>query len=86
MPRPLTCTRCSGPCEIAEDIAAVLEWGLAVVDDDGVIRLADPEEHPPTVMADNGDAIGRPRACCTECGHQWRLRRRFDPIAAPAAT
>lgn len=80
--RPLTCTRCGSPVEIAEDIAGYLEWGPAVIDDNGIVRPANPEQAPPTLMSDNADATGRPRACCMNrsCGHQWRLRRRFDPL------
>jgi hypothetical protein len=77
--RPLTCTRCGAPAGIAEDVTGYLDWGLAVVGDDGIVRPAVPGYEPPTLMADNADATGRPRACCTnrDCGHQWRLRRRF---------
>jgi hypothetical protein len=79
--RPLTCTRCGSPVAIAEDTAGVIDWGPAVITDDGTVRPAEPHQRPPVLMADNSDPVGRPRACCTnsDCLHQWRLRRRFDP-------
>lgn len=83
--RPLTCTRCGAPVGIAEDVTGFLDWGLAVIDADGIVRPANPHQTAPVLMADNADATGRPRACCLNpaCRHQWRLRRRFNP--APAA-
>lgn len=85
MARPLTCTRCGSPCGIAEDVQGYLDWGLAAVGDDGIIRPADPEHEPPSVMSDSGGG-GSIRACCTNpgCLHQWRPRRRFDPISSTA--
>ncbi|MER7507033.1 hypothetical protein ABTX82_01590 [Streptomyces lavendulae] len=79
--RPLICTRCGTPVGIAEDVTGFLDWGQAVIDDDGTVRPADPSQTAPVLMADNADATGRPRACCPNraCGYQWRLRRRFDP-------
>ncbi|MFD5875665.1 hypothetical protein [Streptomyces sp. NPDC060322] len=82
-PKLLTCIRCGGPVELAEDVVGYLNWGPVVIGDDGTVRLADPNWEPPTVMSDNADAVGRPRACCVnrECGYRWRLRRPFDPTA-----
>lgn len=82
-PRPLVCIRCAGPVDVAEDIEGVIDWGAAVIDADGVVRPADPHHRPPVVLADTGGPIGRPRACCLACGHQWRLRRPFDPTREP---
>ncbi|MFH8483570.1 hypothetical protein [Streptomyces sp. NPDC018055] len=82
--KPLLCTKCGEPVELAEDVIGYLDWGPAVVSDDGTVRLANPNWQPPVLMADNSRAIGRPRACCVNraCGHQWRLRRPFDPTVA----
>lgn len=79
--RPLRCTRCGSPADVVEDITGYLDWGAAIVDADGTVRPADLGQQPPNLMADNAESTGRPRACCTAsaCGHQWRLRRRFDP-------
>lgn len=84
--RPLLCTRCHSPATIAEDVQGYLDWGPAVIDSKGVVRPADPDYKPVSVMGDNGRTVGRPRACCTnrDCGHQWRLRRLFDPIEDPS--
>ncbi|MDX3575942.1 hypothetical protein [Streptomyces sp. FL07-04A] len=81
--RALTCTRCGAPVIIAEDISGHLDWGLAVIGDDGVVRREEWDCEPRVLMADNSEAVGRPRACCTnpDCRHQWRLRRPFDPAA-----
>lgn len=77
----LACLRCGDPVTIAEDITGYIDWGLAIVDEAGTVRPADPEHTPPPSMSDNSRTVGRPRACCTnrDCGHQWRLRRPFDP-------
>ncbi|MFD9256966.1 hypothetical protein [Streptomyces sp. NPDC059538] len=77
--RPLACTRCGSPAAVVEDVTGYLDWGPAVIGDDGTVRPADPTWSPPVLMADNAEPTGRPRACCSNraCGHQWRLRRRF---------
>ena len=79
--RPLACTRCGGPVEIVEDTYGSIAWGPAVVDGDGVVRprYPDPKDGYQTVTHDGG--IRQVRACCMgeTCGHEWRLRRRFDP-------
>ncbi|MFE5895858.1 hypothetical protein ACFQ67_00255 [Streptomyces sp. NPDC056488] len=81
MTEPLVCTRCGGQCGIAEDVESYADYGPAVVDEAGVVRPqnADGEhghKHDPRHV--------RTRAyCLTEtCGHQWTLRRRFDPLPA----
>lgn len=73
--RPLLCTRCSSPCAVAEDVNAYIDWGLAVIDADGVVR--------PAVKAFefHGNDPFRVRAVCQNgnCRYQWTLRRGFDP-------
>jgi hypothetical protein len=83
MPHPLGCPRCGSPSSIAEDVIGYLDWGDAIVGDDGIVRPAGHEPQPPTVMADNSETVGKPRGCCNnpDCRHQWRLRRKFDPTA-----
>lgn len=77
--RPLSCTRCGSPATVAEDTEECVDWGLAVIGTDGAVRpqSADPEGITAVTR------ILRVRAVCTgpECGHQWTLRRRFDPTA-----
>jgi hypothetical protein len=79
--RILLCPKCRCPATVMEDVTGRLDWGHAVIDDTGTIRPADPEQKPPTLMADNCDATGRIRACCPndDCRHQWHPRRPFDP-------
>ena len=84
--RPLLCTRCGTPVDVAEDTIGVIDWGPAIVGDDGVVRpqYPDPSDERQTVTSDGG--ITGVRACCTnpECRHQWRLRRRFEaPETSP---
>lgn len=79
--RLLTCTRCGSPCAVAEDTRGLIDWGPAVIGADGVVRpqYPDPADEYQTVTHDIG--ITNTRAVCSnpECGHQWTLRRRFDP-------
>lgn len=86
--RPLTCPRCGSAAGLAEDITGYLDWGQVVIGDDGILRPADPDHEPPSVMADNGSGTGRLRACCNNpaCGHQWPTRRRFDPTTPERTT
>jgi hypothetical protein len=78
--RPLLCTRCGSSVSVAEDTTGYIDWGPAVVGDDGVVRpqYPDPGDEQQTVVSDAG--ITAARACCSnpECRHQWRLRRRFE--------
>lgn len=78
--RPLLCTRCKSPASVAEDTTGYIDWGPAIVDDDGVVRpqYPDPSDEYQTVVSDAG--ITARRACCTNpaCRYQWRLRRRFE--------
>jgi hypothetical protein len=79
--RPLACPRCGTQCGIAEDVQTHSDYGPAVIDETGTVRPQDPARqhglhHDPRPV--------RTRACClnAECGHQWTLRRRFDPTPA----
>lgn len=75
--RPLLCTRCGGRCAVAEDTEGCVDWGLAVVGEDGVVRPEETEPEGITAVT----RILRTRAVCQnpECEYQWTLRRRFDP-------
>uniref|UniRef100_UPI003F4938FE hypothetical protein n=1 Tax=Streptosporangium sp. CA-235898 TaxID=3240073 RepID=UPI003F4938FE len=88
MTRPLTCPRCRGPVAVVEDVLGHLDWGLAVVDDDGTVRPQIIPDAMPVVTADNSTPSGRPRAVCDSrtCGYEWRLRRRFTPASADATS
>ncbi|MEV7154875.1 hypothetical protein AB0N77_09650 [Streptomyces misionensis] len=84
--RILVCPKCRYPAGIAEDVCGSLDWGFAVIDEHGTVRPADPQQKPPVLSADNAEATGRTRACCSndDCRHQWTLRRPFDPAPFPA--
>ena len=58
--RPLLCTRCGSQISIVEDTYGRIEWGPAVVDDDGVVRpqYPDPGDGPQTSVY-AGDVPGR---------------------------
>ncbi|MGW0780378.1 hypothetical protein [Streptomyces sp. NPDC002913] len=75
--RPLCCTQCGDPVGIAEDVTGYADWGQAVIDGNGVVRPA--VQH---MEFFKGDPI-RVRAVCrnADCGHQWTLRRQFEPEA-----
>ena len=75
MSRPLLCTKCGSPAGVAEDYTGHADWGMAVIDDEGIVRPA--KQH---VEIHKGDPV-RVRAVCSndDCGHQWTLRRRFEP-------
>lgn len=75
MRRPLLCTRCNSPAGVAEDVTAHCDWGLAVIDEQGTVRPA--VQH---MEFHKGEPV-RVRAVCSRatCGHQWTLRRRFEP-------
>lgn len=75
--RPLTCTHCGSRCGVVEDTEGCVDWGLAVVDEDGVVRPQRPEPEGITAVV----RILGVRAVCEnpECQHQWKLQRRFDP-------
>lgn len=71
--RPLPCTKCGTPVGLAEDFEGYLDWGAAMVDADGTVHPA--VQH---FELHKGDPV-RVRAVCPKCGHQWTLRRRFEP-------
>ena len=76
---PLTCPKCRSQAAAVEKVLGTLDWGLAVVGHDGVVRPATKRQEPPVVMADNSNPVGVWAICdARACGHQWKLRRRFD--------
>jgi hypothetical protein len=77
MVRPLLCTRCGSPVGVAEDFVGHADWGTAVIDDNGTVRPA--RQHVDIYR----DEPVRTRAVCgnDDCGHEWTLRRRFEPEA-----
>lgn len=79
--RPLACTQCGGQCCIAEDVESCIDWGPGVIGDDGIARPQYPDDNDGHQSVDHGVNSLRIRAVCTSpaCGHQWTLRRRFDP-------
>ncbi|MBP2704444.1 hypothetical protein JOL79_11525 [Microbispora sp. RL4-1S] len=83
--KPLACTRCGSPAAVVEVVEGFLDWGLAVIDADGVVRPRDRKAlNMPAVMDDNSRTVGIDAVCDNaKCGHRWRLRRRFDPLVAP---
>lgn len=80
--RRLLCTQCGAPVVVIEDVYGHIEWGPAIIGEDGIVRPEhpDPRDDFQTVVYDGG--ISGIRACCTNdnCEYQWRLRRRFDPV------
>ncbi|MET8746376.1 hypothetical protein [Streptomyces sp. NPDC004728] len=77
--RLLACTQCGQQCGVAEDYESYSDWGPAVVGEDGTVRPQSPDDgfghkHDPRPI--------RARAYCPTCGHQWTLRRQFEPTAA----
>jgi hypothetical protein len=88
--RPLLCPRCHAPADVIERVTGALDWGPAVIGADGVVRPATrSEDFARLIDSQNGD-VGAAYGHCgsTTCGHQWKLRRPFDPMihAAPAPT
>lgn len=77
MTRPLQCMRCGSPAGVAEDFTGHADWGMAVIDAEGIVRPV--KQH---VEIHKGEPI-RVRAVCSndDCQHQWTLRRRFEPEA-----
>jgi hypothetical protein len=74
--RPLRCTMCGSQAGVVEDVDGTVDWGLALVDEDGTVRPA-----VQYMEFHQGNPV-RTRAVCSSptCGHQWTLRRRFDPL------
>lgn len=73
----LTCSQCASRCGIAKDVEGCIDWGLAVIDEEGVVRPQHSE--PEGITA----AVRTLRVCAVcdspECRYQRTLRRRFDP-------
>jgi len=83
---PLACTACGVPVVVVEMVTGYLDWGRAVVCQDGVVRPVGPVD-PPVVMADSSATTGVYAQCeDRRCDHRWKLRRRFDPLLAKGAT
>ena len=79
--RPLRCTRCDEQASVVDDTRGVIDHGPALIDAEGV---AYPDTaHPDANEYPQNQAVvsSTTRAVCTapECGHEWRLRRRFVP-------
>jgi hypothetical protein len=83
--QPLLCTKCGNQCGVAEDVESCIDWGPAVVDEDGTVRPQYPDAEDGYQEVWNAQTTIRVRAFCVSpsCRHQWTLRRRFDPTAAP---
>lgn len=80
MTRPLLCTKCHRQCGVAEDVESCIDWGPAVIDEDGTVRPQYGEAEDGYQEVWNAVRTLRVRAFCAnpECGHQWTLRRRLD--------
>ncbi|MFF7130022.1 hypothetical protein [Streptomyces sp. NPDC008240] len=83
---PLPCTKCGSQVGIAEDVESCIDWGPAVIGDDGIVRPEYPNAEDGQQEVWNAVKTLRVRAFCIspECHHQWTLRRRFDPNPAAA--
>lgn len=77
--QPLACTRCGQPVEVVEHVEITVGYGLAMVDDSGVVRPAS-EVDPYGSKQDSAPL--RAVAVCPNaaCRNRWTLRRKFDPI------
>lgn len=77
---PLQCTRCGEPVGVAEDVESCIDWGPAVIGDDGVVRPQHSDAEDGYQEVHNVVRTLRIRACCVnpDCRHQWTIRRRFD--------
>lgn len=78
--RPLLCTRCGNQCGVAEDVESCIDWGPAVIAEDGTVRPQYPDSKDGYQEVWNAVKTLRTRAFCVnpECRHGWTLRRRFD--------
>jgi hypothetical protein len=73
----LRCTQCGEQVSIVEVVEGFLDWGPAVVDDQGVVR---PQEASGALSLDewNSTPKGAYAHCDNrKCGYRWKLRRRF---------
>jgi hypothetical protein len=77
--RPLRCPRCRSRAAVFETTVGTLDWGLAEIDEHGIVRPVTFMD-PPYINCENS-GITTPYGSCgdPDCRHQWRLRRRFDP-------
>lgn len=73
--RPFPCTRCGSQVNIGEESITWIDFGPAVIGPGGVVQAP---------QASTEGYVDEPNpyrtyAICSnpECGHQWRLRRRF---------
>ncbi|MEU9014284.1 hypothetical protein AB0D12_31845 [Streptomyces sp. NPDC048479] len=78
--RPLACTKCGSQCGVAEDTEGCIDWGPAVIADDGTVRPQYPDAEDGYQAVTAVVRTLRVRAFCVnpECRHQWTLRRRLD--------
>jgi hypothetical protein len=83
-PRPLLCTKCGSQVGVAEDVESCIDWGPAVVTDDGAVRPQYLDASDGYQEVWNAVKTLRVRAFCIkdDCRHQWTLRRRFDTTTA----
>ncbi|HEY6115777.1 MAG TPA: hypothetical protein VI172_07440 [Candidatus Dormibacteraeota bacterium] len=81
--RPLNCTKCGHQCGVAEDVESCIDWGPAVIADDGAVQPQYPRSDDGHQEVWNAVRTLRIRAFCVnpECLHQWTLRRRLDTTA-----
>lgn len=80
--RRLPCTQCGEQVNVVEVVTGFVNWGAAVVDEDGTVRPA--VQH---MEFYKGDPIRVRAACSAEgCGHAWTLRRHFEPDAPERGT
>ncbi|WP_328336800.1 hypothetical protein [Streptomyces violaceus] len=80
--RPLLCTKCGSQCGVAEDVESCIDWGPAVIADDGTVQPEYPKAEDGYQEVWNAVKTLRTRAFCInpECRHGWTLRRRFEPV------
>lgn len=77
--RPLLCPKCGSQVGVAEDVESCIDWGPAVLGDDGTVRPQYPDAEDGYQEVQAAVRTLRIRAFCVAptCRHQWTLRRRF---------